>query len=56
MEDSAEDSSWGLDGKLLQIGDRTVDFELASADGSTVRLRDYIGDKAVIVATCRGFW
>jgi thioredoxin-dependent peroxiredoxin len=33
----------------MRIGDRAPDFELEAHDGSAVRLRDFLGKKAVIV-------
>ena len=55
-EVAADESSWGVDEELLQIGDKAVDFELPRADGTTVKLSDYLGKKNIIVTTYRAFW
>ena len=50
------DSSWGTDETLLQIGDRAAPFELPRADGTIVALESYLGEKNIIVTTYRAFW
>lgn len=51
----AKDSGWGRNG-TLEIGDRAKAFKLPRADGSTVSLEDYKGERNVIVTTYRAFW
>ncbi len=55
-EVAAENSGWGVDEELLQIGDPAVDFELPRADGTKLKLSDYLGKSNVIVTTYRAFW
>ena len=52
---SPDESDWGA-GKLLQIGDKAKPLKLSRADGSKVSLRDFKGEKNVIVTTYRAFW
>jgi len=53
-------AAWSTDertaGHGVQIGEQAPDFTLPRADGSTVTLSDYRGDKNVIVTTYRAFW
>jgi hypothetical protein len=58
---SPEDSTWGDratkdDDALLDIGDRAALFDLPRADGSRVRLEQFLGDKTIIVTTYRAHW
>jgi len=53
---SPQSSTWSTDEKLLDIGDRAALFDLPRADGSRVRLEQYLGDKTVIVTTYRAHW
>jgi len=55
-EVAAENSGWGVDEKLLKIGDQAVDFALPRADGTKVKLSDHLGKSNVIVTTYRAFW
>ncbi len=48
-------SDWGKN-KTLQIGDKAQEFKLPTAAGSKVALKDYLGEKNVIVTTYRAFW
>lgn len=52
----ANDSSWGKDEELLQIGDRAAPFELPRADGTLVALESLLGEKNLIVTTYRAYW
>ena len=49
-------SDWGVNKRLLQLGDKAALFELPRADGSTVSLARYLGRKNVVVTTYRAFW
>jgi len=49
------DSNWGRD-KSLQIGDKAKNFKLPSAAGEKVSLKQFRGDKNVIVTTYRAHW
>jgi hypothetical protein len=49
-------SDWGVDDKLLQLGDEAAEFDLPRSDGSWLALRDYLGDKNIVVTTYRAFW
>ncbi len=51
-----ENSSWGKDETLLQIGDPVAPFVLPRADGTQVSLKDYVGKKNIVVTTYRAFW
>lgn len=51
----AAPSGWGK-GNLLQIGDKAPSFILPRADDSKVKLRDFRGEKNVIVTTYRAHW
>lgn len=51
----ASTSAWGRDGGL-QIGDKAEPFSLPRADGSTVSLGDYLGQKNILVTTYRAYW
>lgn len=48
-------SDWGKT-KTLQIGDKAKNFKLTDADGHKIVLKDYKGEKNVIVTTYRAFW
>ncbi len=53
----ASRSSWGPPGAtVLSIGDKAPDFEVPRADGSTLRLSDYLGKHDVIITTYRAHW
>ena len=56
VEVPATTSKWGVDEKLLQIGDKATDFVLPRADGSEVALEPYLGEKNIIVTTYRAHW
>jgi hypothetical protein len=53
-------AEWNTDertaGHGVQIGQEAPDFTLPRADGSTITLSDYRGEKNVIVTTYRAFW
>ncbi|MCH7884194.1 MAG: hypothetical protein IIC01_03000 [Planctomycetes bacterium] len=49
-------SDWGVNERLLQLGDKAALFKLPRADGSTVSLDQYLGKKNVVVTTYRAFW
>lgn len=49
-------SDWGVNKRLLQLGDKAALFELPRADGSTVSLAQHLGKKNVVVTTYRAFW
>jgi len=51
----ATDSNWGRD-KSLQIGDKAKNFKLPSAAGENVSLKQFRGEKNVIVTTYRAHW
>jgi len=53
--DQAEVSAWGRNGTLA-IGDEAQPFVLPRADGTTVDLSEYLGEKNIIVTTYRAFW
>ncbi len=53
---AAVPSNFGGDFDYLQIGDKAVEFDLPKADGSHVKLADYIGKKNIVVTTYRAFW
>ena len=53
---SAENSHWGADEGLLNIGDRAALFDLPRADGSRVALEQFLGDKNIVVTTYRAHW
>lgn len=52
----ANDSTWGADPELLNIGDDATPFVLARADGSEFDLASVLGKKNIIVTTYRAFW
>ena len=54
-EVSATNSKWGKE-PILHIGDKATTFALPRADGSTVSLDSYLGEKNIIVTTYRAFW
>ncbi|MFQ5463336.1 MAG: hypothetical protein ACE5E5_12020 [Phycisphaerae bacterium] len=49
------DSNWGRD-RSLQIGDKAKNFKLPSAAGEKVSLKQFRGDKNVVVTTYRAHW
>jgi len=51
----AANSTWGVQ-DTLHIGDKADDFSLPHADGSTVTLSQFLGEKNVIVTTYRAHW
>jgi hypothetical protein len=54
-EVEADKSSWEVSG-MLNIGDRADRFTIKRADGSKIKLGDYLRKKNVIVTTYRAFW
>ena len=50
-----DSSAWGKAGEL-QLGDKAANFKLPRADGSKVSLKDYRGEKNVVVTTYRAHW
>ena len=52
----ANESNWGRDDKLLQIGSKAVPFNLPKADGEKLALETYLGKKNIVVLTYRAFW
>ena len=55
-EAKAENSNWGIDEDLLQIGDKLTGFSLPQADGTMVSIDDMIGEKNLILTTYRAHW
>lgn len=55
-EADATISDWGIDRKLLQIGDVAADFNLPKAFDPPLSLGQYLGQKNIIVTTYRAFW
>jgi peroxiredoxin len=39
-----------------KVGERAKDFQLPSAKGATVALRDYAGKSNVVLVFYRGYW
>ncbi len=56
VEVDPNNSEWGPDRQLLQIGDVATDFNLPRADGSSVALNTFRGHKNVLVTTYRAHW
>jgi hypothetical protein len=53
----SDDSSWGVDDKVLSVGQKAPLFELPLADGSgDLPLSKYVGKKNIIITTYRAFW
>lgn len=48
-------SDWG-DGKTLQLGDKAIPFTLPRADGTKLRLAQYLGKQNIILTTYRAHW
>ena len=54
---SSQNSRWGVDDKLLQIGDKAPEFDLPKVDGSgNVSLGTLLGKKNIVVTTYRASW
>lgn len=51
----ASPSTWG-DGERLQLGDTLPGYELPQADGTVVKLADYVGKSNIVITTYRAFW
>ena len=56
IEGDPTDSSWGVDEKLLQIGDRAAPFELPDPEGRAFPSSEILGRAPALIATYRAFW
>ncbi len=54
-ETNVNPSTWGTD-QGLQLGDKLPAYELPQADGSVIKLADYIGKSNIVITTYRAFW
>ena len=52
----AQNSNWGVDKKLLQIGQKAAPFALPNAKGELVSSDGYLGKQNLIVSTYRAHW
>ena len=48
-------SNWG-DDTSLQLGDTVPNYEIPQADGTVIKLADYVGKSNIILTTYRAFW
>lgn len=53
---SGQNSRWGTNKQLLQIGDSAPSFILPALGGESLDLSQYLGKKNVLVTTYRAFW